>query len=161
VVAGALALAVAGSVAGGQAGTRLLGGGVLMGLGIFGYAVAYRMVEARIETPPQLAVPRDAFHVRDDREDQKEWVQWVDDYSTNEPLPNGPLVTWTRDGPPAHLDPGDHDAVHPRPVWSGSPRAVPFGAGSPAWAEPEPASDPPPPASPTRPAYSRTEDAKA
>jgi hypothetical protein len=113
--AGAVALAVSGLLAGGPAGPRLLGGAVLLGLGIFGYAVAYRMVEARLETPPQLALPRDGFNLRDDRKEQPRWVHWVDYYSSADPVPNGPLVTWRDDGPPTQLDPEDHAAVHPWP----------------------------------------------
>jgi hypothetical protein len=96
---GALALGVAGLVAGGQVGMRLGVGGALMLAGILGYSVAYRKVEATIETPPQLALPPDAV---DD---------WVDYYATADPVPNGPLVTWTAQQRPEV----DATAVHSQP----------------------------------------------
>lgn len=103
--AGALALGVAGLVAGGQVGMRLWAGGGLMLAGIVGYALAYRRVETMIEIPPQLALPADAFASRDDRSG------WVDYYSTADPVPNGPLVTWTEPTRPEH----DAATVHPQP----------------------------------------------
>jgi hypothetical protein len=112
---GALALAIAGWIAGGQVGVRLGVGGALMLTGMVGYALAYRKVEIQIETPPQLALPRDAFDDRDDRDDRDEWVHWIDYYSTADPVPNGPLVTWTTAEPPKKIDPNDPDAVHPWP----------------------------------------------
>jgi hypothetical protein len=96
---GALALGVAGLIAEGQVGVRLGVGGALMLVGIVGYGVAYRKVEAQIETPPRLALPPDAV------------VDWVDYYSTADPVPNGPLVTWTTPERPER----DHQSVHPRP----------------------------------------------
>jgi hypothetical protein len=104
-IAGALALGVAGWVAGGQVGVRLGVGGALMLVGIVGYAVAYRRVEVEIETPPRLALPSDAFDDRDDR------VRWVDYYASADPVPNGPLVTWTTPNWPQD----DAEAVHPQP----------------------------------------------
>jgi hypothetical protein len=112
---GALALLIAGVLAGGEVGIRLGVGGALTLMGIVGYAVAYRRVETQIETPPQLALPRDAFDDRDDTEDKDEWVHWIDYYSTADPVPNGPLVTWTSAEPPKRIDPDDPEAVHPRP----------------------------------------------
>lgn len=96
---GALALIVAGTQAGGQIGMRLGVGAALMLAGIVGYSLAYRKVEATIETPPQLALPPDAV---DD---------WVDYYATADPVPNGPLVTWITRKRPAV----DATAVHPQP----------------------------------------------
>jgi hypothetical protein len=57
------------------------------------------MVETRIETPPQLALPPDAV------------ADWVDYYSTADPVPNGPLVTWISQERPEH----DPEAVNPEP----------------------------------------------
>jgi hypothetical protein len=97
---GALALGVAGLAAGGQVGVRLGVGGALMLVGIIGYGVAYRKVEVQIEgTPPRLALPPGAV------------ADWVDYYATADPVPNGPLVTWTTLERPE----ADAEAVHPRP----------------------------------------------
>jgi len=112
---GALALLIAGVVGGGQVGVRLGVGGTLTLAGIVGYALAYRKVETQIETPPQLALPRDAFDDRVDTDDKEEWTHWIDYYSTADPVPNGPLVTWTSTQPPKEIDPEDPAAVHPRP----------------------------------------------
>jgi hypothetical protein len=97
--AGALALGMAGALAAGGVEWRLVVGGVLMAVGIVGYAVAYRRVEAHIQTPPRLALPPDAV------------ADWVDYYSTADPVPNGPLVTWTD---PTRPD-CDPSAAHPKP----------------------------------------------
>jgi hypothetical protein len=102
--AGAAAFGVAGWLAEGQSDVRLIAGSVLMVLGIIGYAVAYRKVETQIENPPQLALPRDAF-------DQNDWDHWVDYYSTADPVPNGPLVTWIDPTRPEK----EAEAVHPLP----------------------------------------------
>ena len=83
--------------------------------GIVGYALAYRKVEIQIETPPQLALPRDAF---DDRDDQDEWVHWIDYYSTADPVPNGPLVTWTTAEPPKKWIPTTLTRCTPSLAWS-------------------------------------------
>ena len=97
--AGALALGVAGWLAEAQVEVGLVAGSVLMVLGTVGYALAYRKVETQIEHPPQLALPPGAV------------VDWVDYYSTADPVPNGPLVTWTTAARPER----DGNAVHPLP----------------------------------------------
>jgi hypothetical protein len=98
-VLGAVALGVAGLLAQGQVDVRLMAGSALLVVGIVGYAVAFRKVETQIENPPQLALPPGAV------------VDWVDYYSTADPVPNGPLVTWTTAKRPKQ----DSKAVHPLP----------------------------------------------
>ena len=98
-VLGAVALGMAGLLAQGQVDVRLMAGSALLVLGIVGYALAYRKVETQIENPPQLALPPGAV------------VDWVDYYSTADPVPNGPLVTWTTAKRPKQ----DSKAVHPLP----------------------------------------------
>ena len=60
--------------------------------------VAYGKVETQVEIPPQLALPPGAV------------TGWVDYYSTADPVPNGPLVTWT-----TAKARNDTEAVHPAP----------------------------------------------
>jgi hypothetical protein len=97
---GAVALMVAGLLGAGPSGPRLLAGGFLLSVGIVGYSVAYERVVRQVEgVPPKLALPPDSV------------TSWVDYYSTADPVPNGPLVTWTRGDWPDN----DPDAVHPEP----------------------------------------------
>jgi hypothetical protein len=93
---GALALLVAGAIGGEP---RLAAGGVLLALGIVGYGVAYMRVQRQVEGEPlKLALPPGAV------------ADWVDYFSSADPVPNGPLVTWK-----GFQRPEDPAAVHPRP----------------------------------------------
>jgi hypothetical protein len=97
---GAVALMVAGLLGAGPSGSRLVAGGLLLLLGIVGYGVARQRVERQVEgRPPKLALPPDSV------------ASWVDYYSTADPVPNGPLVTWTEGDWPGR----DPRAVHPEP----------------------------------------------
>jgi hypothetical protein len=96
---GALALLVAGVNSSGSAEVRLSAGGLLMAAGIAAYGWAYHAVERQVMQHPRLALPASAVG------------RWVDYYATADPVPNGPLRTWT--GPVRPTD--DRTQVHPLP----------------------------------------------
>jgi hypothetical protein len=97
---GAVALMVAGLLGAGPSGPRLFAGGLLLLVGIVGYGLAYLRVDHQVEgVPPKLALPPGSV------------TSWVDYFSTADPVPNGPLVTWTEGDWPGK----DPRAVHPEP----------------------------------------------
>jgi hypothetical protein len=85
-----------GLATGGWPGWRLVASAVAMWLGVWLYKRAARHVLEQVKQEPRLALPDRAVR------------RWVDFYSTADPVPNGPLKTWTGEDQPA-----PPPAVHP------------------------------------------------
>jgi hypothetical protein len=93
VLAAGLATVLAGD---GWSGWRLVASAAAMWLGVRLYKRAARHVLEQVKQEPRLALPDRAVR------------RWVDFYSTADPVPNGPLKTWTGEDQPA-----PPPAVHP------------------------------------------------
>ncbi|HWD42167.1 MAG TPA: hypothetical protein VHM23_00340 [Actinomycetota bacterium] len=93
---GAVIVLAAGLATGGGSGWRLVAGAVALWLGVWLYKRAARHVLEQVRQEPRLALSDRAVR------------RWVDFYSTADPVPNGPLKTWTGESQPA-----PPPAVHP------------------------------------------------
>jgi hypothetical protein len=96
---GTVTLLVTGLLVGGWPGARLIASAAAMSLGVGLYLWAAGQVAERvISQAPRLALPEEAVR------------RWVDFYSSADPVPNGPMQTWSGT---ADDQPDPPPAVHP------------------------------------------------
>ncbi len=95
---GTTTLLVTGLLVGGWPGARLIASAAAMSLGVGLYLWAAMQVLKRVREAPRLALPEEAVR------------RWVDFYSSADPVPNGPMQTWSGT---ADEQPEPPPAVHP------------------------------------------------